>query len=286
MLLPVAITDTSSVAYRCPFPTQTGHVIPFGEYTLKVVAADSLNPSQRDSVSLPISIQAYPESVAMSDLELCSRLQASDKKDDLFFKNSLEVVPNPSLVFGVATHPVMFNYVEMYHLNPEATYTVKTEVVAADGKVVKEAAKTRRYGVKNGIEAAPLNVTAIMPGKYALRLLLLDDKARELTRAEKTFYIYNPHLQAQTAGPGGASFQAAQLSGLSAAELDAEFQQAKYYATSQEVKMYEQIETEMGKREFLTKFWSEVEAGRLERPPIKRTDYLRRAATATQHYSF
>jgi len=283
--LPVVISDTASAAYHFPFATQAGFVVPHGEYTLEVVAADSLAPSRRDSISLAISMQPYAESIAISDLEMCSKLQTSNKKDDLFYKNGLEVMPNPALVFGVATHPMLFNYAELYNLNPEAVYTVKNQVVNAEGQTVKETTRaSRKYGVKHGVDAGSINVTAVMSGKYIYRLLLLDDRGQELARQEKTFFIYNPHLQPPATAPVASSFQAAVLAGLTVAELDAEFQQTKYIAKSDEIKMYAQIQAESGKREFLADFWSKVEAGRLERPPMKRLEYLRRVATANQVY--
>lgn len=284
-LLPLVVTDTSSASFRYPFTTQAGVAVPFGEYVLEVVAVDSLDATRRDSLNLPVRVNAFAENLSMSDVELCSRVQASSRKSDPFYKNSLEVVPNPSLVFGVATHPMLFNYTELYHLDPAATYTAKYQIVASDGKVVKESSRPRKYGMKHGVEAGSMNVTAVTPGKYAFRLLLLDQSAQEVARAEKIFFVYNPHLQAQAAeSPGGVSFDAAQLAGLSGQELTAEFQQAQYLAMPEESKMFAQLESETGKREFLVRFWAAVEAGRLERPPMKRTEYLRRVAYANQNY--
>lgn len=285
MLLPIAIDDTASAAYKFPFTTQAGFVVPYGEYTLEVTALDSLAPARRDSLRLSINLPPYPEKITVSDIQMCSRVQASNKKEDLFYKNGLEVMPNPALVFGVATHPMLFNYAELYNLNPEVTYTVKNQIVSAEGQTVKEAARApRKYGVKNGIEAGSMNVTAIMSGKYTYRLLVLDERAQELARSEKTFFVYNPHLKPQATTPLAASAAAAELSGLTGAEMDAEFQQAKYIATNEEIKMYAQIQTETGKREFLGAFWGKVEMGRLDRPPMKRGEYLRRVATANQQY--
>ena len=285
MLLPIVISDTASAAYKFPFTTQTGFVVPYGEYTLEVTAVDSLAPARRDSLRLTISLLPYAEKMTVSDIQICSRVQASNKKDDLFYKNGLEVVPNPALVFGVATHPMLFNYAELYNLDPEATYTVKNQIVSAEGQTVKETTRApRKYGVKNGIEAGSINVTAVMPGKYIYRLLVFDDRAQELARSEKIFFVYNPHLKPPATTPLTSSFASAELSGLTAAELDAEFQQAKYLARSDEIKMYAQIQTEGGKREFLADFWSKVESGRLDRPPMKRVEYLRRVAAANQQY--
>ncbi len=285
MFLPIVMSDTASAAYKFPFTTQAGFVVPHGEYILNVTAMDSLNISRRDSLSLSLTMQPYAEKMTISDIQLCSRVQASDKKDDLFYKNGLEVVANPALVFGVATHPMLFNYAELYNLNPEAAYTIKSQIISAEGQTVKEAVRgPRKYGVKTGLDAASMNVTAIMPGKYVYRLLVFDDRAQELARSEKTFFVYNPHLQAPATAPLVSSFAAAELSGLSAAEMDLEFQQAKYISTNDENKMYAQIQTESGKREFLASFWGKIEAGRLGRPPIKRVEYMRRVAVANQLY--
>lgn len=285
MFLPIVISDTASAAYKFPFTTQAGFVVPYGEYTLEVTAMDSLMRARRDSLRLTVTLQPYAEKMTISDIQMCSRVQASNKKDDLFYKNGLEVVPNPALVFGVATHPMLFNYAELYNLNPEATYTVKSQIISPEGQTVKETTRApRKYGVKNGIDAGSMNVTAVMPGKYIYRLVVLDERAQELARSEKTFFVYNPHLKPQATTPIASSFAAAELSGLTVAEMDAEFQQAKYIATNEEVKMYAQIQTEVGKREFLGSFWSKIEAGRLERPPMKRVDYLRRVAAANQQF--
>jgi hypothetical protein len=121
-----------------------------GDYVLEVVVIDSLAPSRKDSLALPISVKAFAGSTICSDLELCSLIKASDQTNDPFYKNSLEVVPNPTLVFGVASHPVMFSYAELYNVAPQQTYTVKTQVVGQDGKVVKETTKPRKFGVRIG----------------------------------------------------------------------------------------------------------------------------------------
>ena len=283
VLLPLVIADTSSASFRHPFTSQTGHAVPFGAYTLEVVAADSLNPSRRDSASLAIDIRPFPLTASISDVELASKVQPSAKTDDPFYKNSLEVLPNATLVFGVATHPVLFNYAELYGLSPEITYTIKSQIIGTDGNTTKETAKTRKFASKIGVDAGMMNVTSVMPGRYTYRLQLYDDKAAEVAHAEKTFYIYNPHLKPPRLAEVG--FQNSQLNGLTSEELDAEFRRAKYLANKEEIKFYPQIESETGKREFLAKFWEGIEIGRGDRPPIKRSEYLRRADAATRAYT-
>jgi GWxTD domain-containing protein len=280
--VPVVIRDTSQASMRSTFVSQVGMTLPFGEYALEVIVTDSLAPTRRDSLNLPLSMRSYGTTVSMSDLELCSNIKQSDQKNDLFFKNSLDVMPNPTLVFGVASHPMMFNYSEMYNLDPQKTYSVKTQVLGQDGKIVKESSKQRKYGVKNAVEAGTTNVASIQSGRYRFRLTLGDEAGAPITQAEKTFYLYNPHIQ--TTQVAAASIKATELAGMSAEELADEFRKAQYIATDQEIRTFGQITSEDGRREFLAKFWTEVENGRFGRAPIPRMAYLQRVLAAGQRF--
>ncbi|MBC8186512.1 GWxTD domain-containing protein [candidate division KSB1 bacterium] len=280
--LPIVINDTTEASFRYPFISQAGYALPLGEYTLQVMAADSINPSRQDSISLPVSLQGYPDKLVCSDLELCSNVKSSSKKDDPFSKNSLEVIPNATLIFGVTAHPVIFHYLELYHLNPDETYTVKTLIKDFQGKIIRESSKSRKYGVRNTTEVGMTNVTSIVSGKYNYCIELSDKKSHVLTQTKKAFYIYNPHLQAKPVTT--PSIQESEFAGLSGDALSNEFRQAKYMATEEEIKIFKQIDSETGKREFLVKFWTEVEKGRFDYSPIKRAQYLHLIEVANENY--
>lgn len=263
--------------------SQSGYPLPFGNYQLDVKVVDSLAPARGDSISLPVVVNSYGEKASISDIELCSNIKNSTRTEDLYFKNSLEVIPNPTLVFGVASHPMMFNYAEMYNLDVEQTYTVKTQVVAGDGKIVKESLKAKKFGVKHAVDAGITNVASIPSGKYRLRVILTDERGNPASQTEKIFYIYNPHIPSgQTAA--AASLKATELAGMSAEEMGDEFKRAQYLATDQEKKTFSQITSPEGRREFLGQFWSEVEAGRFGKPPMLRSVYLQRVLSANQRF--
>jgi len=95
---------------------------------------DSLAPTRTDSISAQFSVRSYGSNAAISDVELCSSVRNSAQKDDLYYKNSLEVIPNPTLVFGAASHPMMFHYSEVYNLDTAQTYVIKTQVIARMAK--------------------------------------------------------------------------------------------------------------------------------------------------------
>jgi len=71
---------------------------------------------------------------------------------------------------------------------------------------------------------------------------------------------------------------------MTADELAEEFRKAQYVSTDQEIKTFAQITSEDGRREFLAKFWAEIESGRMGRAGILRSVYLQRTLTADQRF--
>lgn len=281
--LPVAVRDTSDAGYRFPFMSQAGYGLPFGEYTLEVTATDSLNDDRNDRATFKLNVGPIPSETACSDLELCSRISSSTNQNDPFYKNRLEVVPNPTLVYGTTAYPVIFHYLELYNLNPEQEYTTISMIIGPDGSVVKQSSKKKKYGVNAAVELGTTNVTSIYSGKYQFRFALMDETGAEVTRSDKMFFVFNPNLvrPEETA----LTFQASVLQEFSEKELDNEWQQASYIATTEEKRLYKQLDTEVGKREFLGNFWGDLLKGRAGNDPILRDDYLRSVEIANEEYS-
>lgn len=278
--IPIVVSDTSSLSTNFSLVTQSGYSLPFGEYTLKILAVDSLNASRTDSSNLIVTMTPYAAGVRISDVELCSSIKSSDQKSDLFYKNSLEVVPNPSLVFGASAHPVLFRYMEFYNMDVNQTYQIQSRILDGSGKIVRESSKRQKYGIPNAVDVGSTTITSIPSGKYRFQVVLSDTTNQEYARNEKTFYVYNPHIKSTQRAM--SSFKATELAGMSAEELATEFAMMQYVATDQEIKSFEQITSIDGRREFVATLWGEVEQGRLGKPAITRAEYLRRIASATR----
>ena len=282
-LIPVQTPDTSDMAYRNTLIGQMGYVVPAGNYDLHITAIDSLASARKDTFLVAVEIPVPSSSVLQgSDLELCTTIRQSTNTSDPFYKNAHEVVPNPTLLFGAANYPVIFHYLELYNLNKDETYTIKTILADADGKPLQENTRKRKFGVSNALDVGTTNATKLSSGKYRFQVLLLSASSEPLLRTEKVFYAYNPQLQQPFVS--NATMQETSLSGLSAEELAEEFDQARYLATQQETKTFSQISSAEGRREFLGKFWSEVEMGKMGHAPTLREEYLRRIKHANEQY--
>jgi len=281
-LMPVRVKDSSDASYRNTLVTQMGFLLPYGEYSLRIDAVDSLAQGRVDSILMPLSIGADSTSPSMSDAQLCSSIRRSDKKGDPFYKNTYEVIPNPTLLFGASNYPVIFHYMELYGLDPSATYIVKTIIADGKGKPLQESSRKRKFGVPNAVEVGTTNSTKLASGKYEFQVYLLSEASQPIARTAKSFYAYNPQLNAPSTSD--TKMKETELSGLTADELDQEFLEAQYEASQEEKKTYSKITSIEGKRAFLAKFWSQVERGKMGHAPITRQEYLLRVEKANNRY--
>jgi GWxTD domain-containing protein len=227
-------------------------------------------------------MQTMGPGLVASDLELCSTIRESSNKDDLFYKNSFEVVPNPTILFGTANHPVIFHYFELYDIDPNQEYILKTLILDGSGKPIQENVKKRRYKAKNSVEIGTTSVAKLVSGRYRLQVLVLSQSSEPMTRVEKTFYVYNPQVAAPVVSD--AKLVEAELGGLTSDELAEEFRMAQYHATQDEINMFARITSVEGRREFLSSFWAEVTKGRAGRAGITRVDYLERVRKANERF--
>ncbi|MBI4809904.1 MAG: hypothetical protein HY800_00325 [Ignavibacteriales bacterium] len=120
--------------------------LPFGEYIITLIAYDSFDQSRRDSITYPLSVIIYPtDKEFLSDIEFCTSIQSSSNTQSLFYKNTLEVVPNPSRLYGTGL-PIMYYYTTAYNLllqNNQSSIIIRTSVIDAAGREIITKDKTK-----------------------------------------------------------------------------------------------------------------------------------------------
>ncbi|RPI05090.1 MAG: GWxTD domain-containing protein [Ignavibacteriae bacterium] len=280
--VPMVLSDTSSASLNRPFIAKITYALPVGDYTLDVKASDRLNTARKDSIAFSFTLSSYGNEPGISDVDLCSSVTESQNKASYFYKNSYEVIPNPSLFFGASTKPVIFTYAELYNLKPGVQDALKTQVLDGNGKIVKERARLRRFGINNAVDVSTFPTVNIASGKYKFYVLLTDSAGNKIASTEKFIYIYNPKVVSSAAAFSSA--KSAELAGLSGEELTDEFRKARYIAYPEDIKTFDKLSTSDAKREFLAKFWTSVESGERGRTDMTRSIYMDRILTAKQRY--
>lgn len=255
--VPVVMQDTAGIMQRMLIGV-VKFLIPPGKYRISVFARDEQRPTLADSVEIPYEVPMYPvRGIKFSDIQLCASIQKVEAdSNNIFYKNTLEVVPNPTLLYG-ASLPNLLYYAELYHADLDA-YQIKTDVISSYGKTMytRSQKKTGRYPSR--VEVGSLPVGTLATGAYTFILSYADTSGKVRNSQSKTFFIFNPDVpQDTTQMQAIAASIAAEFASLAEDELNEQFSMARYVASSDERKLWDAMSGAEAKKKFLTKFWSD-----------------------------
>jgi GWxTD domain-containing protein len=279
--LPFLLDDTSTSGPVKSLLREAGHLVPPGKYLLHVAAFDSAEPSVIDSVTFPLEIAGYSEEPAVSDLELCSSIKASGNSANPFFKNSYEVIPNPTLIFGTP-NPVVYIYSELYGVDTSKEYSLVHEIIGNDGVVLKKSTRNRRFRGENTLAIGTLNALSLKSGGYWLHFVLREPQGTTVTEVKKRFFINNPNLSTSAISDTAL---ASVFRGLTDEEVDKELLQVGYFLTQPERQILTKLTGSEAKRKFLHDFWVRHEVVSASGPPLMRSEFLRRVSLANERYT-
>jgi GWxTD domain-containing protein len=280
--IPMNLADSTSLAKTKSMVNNMTYALRYGSYKVSVFGIDVFDRSRRDSSLFWVDIMKRPNTVALSDIELCSSITESSDQKDIFYKNTYRVIPNPNCVYGSTTFPLVFTYMEFYNLKTETTYAIKAQIVDSKGVVKKERTHLRRFSMPSVVDVTTLNVTSISSGKFNYEVILSDTLGNEIAKSQRPIFLYNPNVQSAQAtilSEGSAVY-----AGFSLDELAEEFRIAKYVTQSEDNKAFDKLTTVEARKEFLQNFWTRVEKEELGRLNLTRSVYLQRVQTANQRY--
>jgi GWxTD domain-containing protein len=280
--IPMNLVDSTSLARTKSMVNNTTYALGCGSYKVSVFGIDVFNRLRRDSSLFMVDIIKRPDTVALSDIELCSSITESSDQKDIFYKNTYRVIPNPNCVYGSTTYPLVFTYMEFYNLKTGMTYAIKAQIVDSKGVVKKERTHLRRFSKPNVVDVTTLNVTSINSGKFNYEVILSDTLGNEIAKSQRSIFLYNPNVQSAQATI--LSEESAVYAGFSFDELGEEFRITKYVTQSEDIKAFDKLTTVEARQEFLQKFWTRIEKEELGRLNLTRSVYLQRVQTANQRY--
>ncbi len=228
------------------------------KYFLNISAVDIHNQENKVSFKEKLNLLPIPtEKFSLSDIQLASRIiQDSENKESVFYKNTMEVIPAPNLLFG-ENQPVVYYYNELYNLlTATGNIDLHAFVYNASGNVVFSKKKSFSNKTESRVEANTVNISKMPTGAYTLVLVATDSTASKKAFSSKKFFVYNPAI-ADTAvrQMGNSDFMASQFAILSLEECDHLFAKSKYLAGKKEIDQFAKVSSVEGKREYLYKFW-------------------------------
>lgn len=286
--MPFSVSDTSLLEGSRTYFDLAGFMLKPDIYRISIAARDAYNPSTSDSASFVYNLNSIPADHPMlSDIELCSSILPSEKDSaNKFYKNTFEVKPNPSKLYGLH-QPALFYYLEAYNLNTVVPdqYMTRTIVTNAVGKEVINHEKLKRKTYESSVEVGILKIHTLRSGAYTLTYSIVDSSTKREYSTAKRFFIYNPSLPVDTlVAANSDNIDATVFATLSEEEIDKEMQYIRYIATREELDQYGKLKGADAKRRALFQFWE----NRDEDPetPVNETrqEYLRRINFANEQY--
>jgi GWxTD domain-containing protein len=240
-----------------------------------------------DEVKYDVSVGAFSgDHIMMSDLELCSNIITKSKnQDNLFYKNTMEIYPNPSLIYGKML-PRLYYYVELYNLDnenagPNDKVLVQAVIADADGKVRLQKDYVRSHDYESTVERGAFNVSNLETGLYTLIFAATDSVNKSSVYRRRNFYVHNPDVVLAQTDEGPDGFLQSEFRDMPEQTIDEMFDQARYLASNSEKSVYKVLNSVESKREFLYRFWKSQNKNR----PGLKDEYYERVGYANEQWS-
>lgn len=266
-----------------------GFVVAKGNYSLTINAHDSQNPSLAKSIKENVAVEPFKkEKYAVSDIELANNIKKEGSDPgSIFYKNTLEIIPNPSMIYSEKS-PVLFYYAELYNLIlPEADkkFDLQRILYNSAGDAVFKTLRQIKQSQTAVVDMNVINLSKYPTDTYNLVLSLIDPATNQAFVSSKRFFFYNPGVKSETPANANASnYVASEFGVFTPEECDKMFKEIKYIAIKSEIDDFEKLDNLESKREYLFNFW------RLRDPDPNtarneyKDDYMRRVEYANQHF--
>lgn len=288
--IPVNVSDTLNMNRNENLLGQINFLLEGGKYLLKTTAKDKNFPGDSISYNDTLIFNNFAtDKVSLSTVQLATKVEKSTNTNDIFYKNTLEVVPNPALIFGNNISK-LFYYFEIYNLKPEyisGNYSIDVLLANPNNETLKNDIKN--YKVKNDskVETGSFDISDLKSGIYKLVVNINDDKNNKIIEKEKRFYVYNTDTStAKNDGVLDNDYMASEYTRFTDEQLDAEFAYATYLMTDAGKSQYKKLNEIESKRRFLFSFWRIFNPNSKSSVNEFKTMYLGRIAYANKAYRF
>ena len=244
---------------------QKSFLLSEGQYKAVVSVMDVNDTSTKAQTQFDIISKNFPMNrISISDIELAASIEKESEStaswNESFKKNSLYVVPNPSLEF-IGEEPKINIYTEIYNsrsVSP-AGFLVEYKIYDAAKRVVHYFPRKRNSDADGLVEFISFPAEILNSGVYFLQVKVSYPvvEPKDSSSSFKKFYILNPKMPVALAVPfmENMTFEQSEFATMTDEQVKKEFQQATCIATPDEIDLYDELSTTEAKQKFLFRFW-------------------------------
>ncbi|MCX6149392.1 MAG: GWxTD domain-containing protein [Ignavibacteriales bacterium] len=283
------LNDTTELHTNKSLIGVVGFAVPKGIYKCTLSGFDAQDSTKRKTLTELIKIEPFVDNkISISDIQLCSNIkQEGAESKSIFYKNTLEVYPNPTMVFG-AGMPVLFYYSEIYNLKVDSLpkpLKLRTALYNSRGQKVSEKYKAIVLNANSRVEVGTLNLTKYPTDTYTLALSIIDSSSNYGISSTKRFFIYNPSVKDTVKVANiNSDILSSQFNVFSDEECDQLFEKGKYLASPIELEQYAKLDSTKSKREFLYQYWKRRDQDPSTAENEFYNDYMNRVKVCEERY--
>lgn len=237
------------------------------QYSIFISVKDLNDSLTQAQTSFRLVVNKVPQTkLTMSDIQLARVIESDNETTQkwlpMFHKNSLYVVPNPSMEF-YDKEPQLKAYAEVYNartLSPLG-YNIYFNVLDGNMKEVFSS-PGKSNSISDGmVEMIELPLDALPTGKYYLQIKIAypPQKETDSVFSLKKFYYLNSNIPPEATSNfiENEAFELSEFSTMSPERVEIEYEMAKYIARADEIDQWESLTENEAKQRFLFKFWKE-----------------------------
>ncbi len=287
--VPVSVTDTANYNKTANLTGQVNLLLDSGSYSFKIKASDFNNSSDSASFEDNLDLNRFPSSnVAISCIQIASNIQKSSDKNSVFYKNTLDIIPNPDRLFGNNLKNLYY-YFELYNLKDpyiSNDYYIVREITDLNGNKLKS--QEKKYLLKNEskVEFGSFDVSDLPTNSYNLVIRVVNDKNKDAAMNLKKFFVYNSDSSKINYDKFKETYLLSEYAKYTEEQLDNEFQLATYIVTDVERQQYQNLKDLEAKRKFMYDFWKNRDVTPLTPINEFKLAYFDRVKYANQHFKF
>lgn len=260
---PLFIKDTAAYNRKSKLLGQINIILKKADYYFVLQASDFNDTSKyvviKDSI---IANGQHPNSVQSSSLQLASQIEKSVDKTNVFYKNQLEVIPNPSKVFGSNMSDVYY-YIEFYNLsknNITELYSIVKTITDLNNNEIRKGKNEYKLKSDSRVEHGVFNVSDMNTGKYNFNVLLLDVNGIELLKQNNYFWVYNNSDTSSVYNEDpDNSYLLSEYKNYTDLQIQSEVDQIPYILPERYKEEFEKTKDIETKRKLLYEFWKKVD---------------------------
>lgn len=285
--VPVVVKDTSGYSKNSKLTGQLNIVLDSGSYKFVMHASDFNEPNDSIGIEENFTFNRFDENkVTSSSLQVASNITKSSDTKSVFYKNTLEVTPNPVRLFGQNLNDLYY-YIEFYNLKNDLlshTYSIYSKISDLNDALLKSDKRSFTVKHESKVEYGNFNVSDLKTGIYRLSVQLLNDKDSSIVERQKKFVIYNTDTSDASKQQRDDLYSQSDYVHYTEEQVQKEFDESSYIMSDSFRNRFNGLDNLDLKRRLLYEFWKNQKTNPYSHRNETKEEYFKRVKYANDNF--